>query len=387
MKPEVLALVNSWTSYANAMGPQTERVSRCFLDGSEVGNNSNNGLHLWSGLRKGVDSVARLLTVPSEQILFAPNTTLLISRLVESELFANGGDVVCPNSEHPVIRRELQRICSRHHAKYYEAHCLDDDLGFNIERFRSSIRNLPNSSHLVVVLSHVLWSTGEVVDLVSASQAIQDSGPAMTLIVDGAHALGQLSLADVPWQSIAAYVSSGHKWVRGPIALGIAAIPLGEIRQRYLDFFAAEYAAWPHGLLEKNGMRRDGTCVPNASTPVEKVVGTCAAANVINTVGLRKIEDCVSNHRDEIISALLQRSHWIVINDDRRRYSGILAIRCAEKGLYPKSSALTSILASQFKVIVGSYGHPDTIRISIGYDASPTEVVALLSALDEVTAF
>ncbi|MEL6813646.1 MAG: aminotransferase class V-fold PLP-dependent enzyme [Cyanobacteria bacterium J06598_3] len=76
----------------------------------------------------------------------------------------------------------------------------------------------------LVVISHILWNTGQVLPLKEIVDACHANGPHTRVLVDAAQSVGMLPL-DVPGQSLPEtgvdyYAFTGHKWLCGPAGVG-----------------------------------------------------------------------------------------------------------------------------------------------------------------------
>ncbi|MEM8602792.1 MAG: aminotransferase class V-fold PLP-dependent enzyme [Cyanobacteria bacterium P01_H01_bin.121] len=73
----------------------------------------------------------------------------------------------------------------------------------------------------LVVLSHILWNTGQVLPLKAIAQACQsfNSERPIRILVDAAQSVGVLPL-NLPELGIDYYAFTGHKWLGGPAGVG-----------------------------------------------------------------------------------------------------------------------------------------------------------------------
>jgi L-cysteine/cystine lyase len=80
----------------------------------------------------------------------------------------------------------------------------------------------------LVVLSHLLWNTGQVMPIAAVADRLAKHPNRPWLLVDGAQSLGSLPLADEGSANAAAaadiYACTGHKWCCGPEGLGAVAL-------------------------------------------------------------------------------------------------------------------------------------------------------------------
>ena len=90
----------------------------------------------------------------------------------------------------------------------------------------------------MVVLSHVLWNTGQVLPLSAIAQACRAQNPDCVIVVDAAQSVGVLPLRLSDYE-IDAYAFTGHKWWCGPDGLGGLYIP-----EASLEKFEPTYIGW-----------------------------------------------------------------------------------------------------------------------------------------------
>jgi L-cysteine/cystine lyase len=71
----------------------------------------------------------------------------------------------------------------------------------------------------LVVLSHILWNTGQVLPLAAVVEACRRQNPSVLVLVDAAQSVGvlPLSLAEL---GVDFYAFTGHKWLCGPDGVG-----------------------------------------------------------------------------------------------------------------------------------------------------------------------
>ncbi len=80
----------------------------------------------------------------------------------------------------------------------------------------------------LVVLSHLLWNTGQVMPIAAVAEVLRQHCSQAWLLVDGAQSLGSLPLAEAGDANAAAaadiYACTGHKWCCGPEGLGVVVV-------------------------------------------------------------------------------------------------------------------------------------------------------------------
>ena len=75
----------------------------------------------------------------------------------------------------------------------------------------------------VVVLSHLLWNTGQLMPIPAVAEQLRQHAQQPFLLVDAAQSMGQIPV-DAAAQAADIYAFTGHKWACGPEGLGGVAL-------------------------------------------------------------------------------------------------------------------------------------------------------------------
>ena len=75
----------------------------------------------------------------------------------------------------------------------------------------------------LVVLSHLLWNTGQIMPIAQVAEQLRGHGRQPFLLVDAAQSFGQIPVADAA-AAADIYAFTGHKWACGPEGLGGVAL-------------------------------------------------------------------------------------------------------------------------------------------------------------------
>lgn len=153
-------------------------------------------------------AAAHLLGASPEDVALTQNTTHGINLGVNSLNWEPGDEVVSTTTEHPGCLAPL--------------HALEDRFGVKLKLVSppvtaEKIEEALTSETRLVALSHVDWTTGEVLPLEEICAAARERG-ALTL-VDGAQSAGNIPL-DIPATGADMYALTGHKWLLGPEGMG-----------------------------------------------------------------------------------------------------------------------------------------------------------------------
>ncbi len=127
-----------------------------------------------------------------------------------------GDHILLSDCEHPGVIAAVQEICRRFDVTYSLCPILETVNGGNpVEVIANHLQ--PNTRLLVI--SHILWNTGQVLPLESIVNACHDRPTPVLVLVDAAQSVGALPL-DLPALGVDFYAFTGHKWWCGPAGLG-----------------------------------------------------------------------------------------------------------------------------------------------------------------------
>jgi selenocysteine lyase/cysteine desulfurase len=132
--------------------------------------------------------------------------------------------------DHPALKHLIQTIWPRgrsHEITLSDLLLADSSLPPDsiLERYLSALSNTRCSAILV---PHVAWLNGAVLPVSRIAAALRRQDPLVTIIVDGAQAVGHLPISIETCHeensNIDFYIGCGHKWIGGPEAVGFARV-------------------------------------------------------------------------------------------------------------------------------------------------------------------
>ncbi|HEY1618839.1 MAG TPA: aminotransferase class V-fold PLP-dependent enzyme [Streptosporangiaceae bacterium] len=227
----------------------------------------------------------------------------------------------------------------------------------------------------LVVVSHVGWVDGGILDLGPVTEAARRHGALVA--VDGAQSAGVLPI-DVTELDADAYAISGQKWLCGPEGSGAL-----YVRPRCLDRIAQTVVGWN----SVDTWERDGRFVPNPDV-TRFEVGTRSLAEVAGLAA------AIRWHRDEAGAAWAAERTAALADQARAALAGRGAITVltppAHTGLLSLRTSLppeemVKRMAERGYTIRAIAGYA-CIRASIGYFHTEDEVAALTDALIDASA-
>jgi L-cysteine/cystine lyase len=149
-------------------------------------------------------ALARAVSAEPEQIALTSSTTQGIGLVVAGIDWSAGDEVLTTTEEHQGLRSPLEVIARRHGVAVKELPA--DEIAAAI-----------GASTRMVAVSHVLWTTGRVLDLPEIGAACRSHGA--MLLVDGAQSAGAIEV-DAPATGADFYAFAGQKWLLGPQGSG-----------------------------------------------------------------------------------------------------------------------------------------------------------------------
>ena len=154
------------------------------------------------------EAAANILGTLPEDVALTQSTTHGMNLGVSSINWEPGDEVISTTTEHPGCLAPL--------------HALRNRFGVKLKLISPPITPAKIEQALtpktrLIALSHVDWTTGEVLPLGEICAAARKHG-ALTL-VDGAQSVGNISV-DAPATGADMYAFTGHKWLLGPEGMG-----------------------------------------------------------------------------------------------------------------------------------------------------------------------
>lgn len=278
-----------------------------------------------------------------------------------------GDEIVTTSLEHPTMFMPMVLLSHRQGVRIRVA-----DLGDGGGDVGAALKALVNRRTRVIALSHVLWSSGVILDLAAISAMAHQLD--ILVIADGAQSIGQ-AVVDIPSTGADAYTISGQKWLCGPEGTG--ALFIRSDRQaefapssvRYGQFDSAGFFIPPAG-----GRRYEmGENNPAA------VEGFCAALTFnLEEVGLEWSAARARALGTRFHSAISQAA-GVVVATPKGRHGGLVCFNVANMDPAGVADALY-VKGFTIRYVTSPPG-PQVARASIGWWNTEEEVDALADAI------
>lgn len=184
--------------------------------------------------------IGELFGADAAEIALTHSTSEGISTALNGLRWQAGDEVVTTTLEHPGLIAPLCLLAHRFGVLLRYA-----AIGHGEGDVAGAIAALLSPRTRVVALSHVMWSSGAVVDLPAVAAAARRVGA--LVVVDGAQAGGQVPV-DLHASGVDAYAFAGQKWLCGPEGTGALYVRhdrLADIAPTYLRYAQID----PSGFL------------------------------------------------------------------------------------------------------------------------------------------
>ena len=302
-------------------------------------------------LREGVRGrLAALLAVPPERMALATSTSSGCNVVLGGLELAAQDEIVTTDAEHPGLLLPLAasgaRVIVAPVTTRPAAEAVDTILGAVGPRTR------------LIALSHVLWTTGQVIPVDEIKQAAQ-----LPLLVDGAQSVGAIP---VEAGSADFYTVSCQKWLCGPDPLGGLYIADPEsLRLDAPTYFAHESLEVDGSFVPKEGATRfdTGWLAPPS------LAGLIAALDVAPEWRFERGREVAERCRERLVDA-----GFSVRTEPGQ--AGLVTFEPREGD--PDAAAAK---ASEAGVIIRALPKTPWIRASCGYWTSDEDVDRLIAAL------
>jgi len=172
--------------------------------------------------------LARLCNVPAHRLALSENVTTGCVLPLWGLPIDDGDHILISDCEHPGVVAACHELARR---RQLEVHTLPvkqcrlgrDDQAHTDHEVLAALDEQLTSKTRIVVLSHLLWNTGQQMPIAAVAAQLQQHPARPFLLVDAAQSVGQIPVAEAA-AAADIYAFTGHKWACGPEGLGGVAI-------------------------------------------------------------------------------------------------------------------------------------------------------------------
>ena len=172
--------------------------------------------------------LARLCNVPAHRLALSENVTSGCVLPLWGLPLDHGDHILISDCEHPGVVAACHELARRRQLQVHTLPVKQCRLGRDQQArtdhdVLSAIEQQLTSRTRLVVLSHLLWNTGQQMPIAAVAARLQQHPAQPYLLVDAAQSIGQIPVAEAA-QAADIYAFTGHKWACGPEGLGGVAL-------------------------------------------------------------------------------------------------------------------------------------------------------------------
>ena len=335
--------------------------------------------YIWQGFHQFYEKLATLLDVPSLWITTHRNTTKAI-RYALSLCVNEYTHIVATDLEYgsvletisviaPADRISILNLRDSHIANRMDYRAVVDALA---EELNNLFSKEGPETRFVVVLSHVTYLTGAVLDIQRFRQKVKIDESRLVVIIDGAQAVGNIEVSREMIELCDFYASSGHKWLLGKTTLGILIhvperiyrklqINLKQVRERTVPFSYIDYDVSENYSGE--------------TVDIEQMVSLNAMLVEFNSISQRPLAEHNRNLAQLFCNLAIRIRGIAIISSPVQ--SGIVSLRVRD------AKNISEVLEAHYD-FVGQAIDPDILRFSFHYYMDQRDVYALVEALSDI---
>lgn len=319
----------------------------------------------------GREAIATMLGCRPDEIALTHNTTEGLNFITLGVNWVHGDEAVTTNVEHPGALLPLWIVKDRYGVTVKTADllsCPSDPV--------DAVTRLFTPRTKLVSLSHVSFSTGELLPIKEIAAAARERG--VLVLVDGAQSFGAMPI-DVQALGVDFYSVPGQKWLCGPEGTGAlysSQASVSQIRTTFASYGTVD------GYNDYGGMlvKEDGRRFEQGTMHLPDLVGQAAAARwLLEEVG----EDWAHQRIRRLASLARQRLGSLdgvdVVTGER--HVGLVTFRVGKAD----PERVVADLAGR-GILVRSIRRPHALRMSLGFYNTETEVEEVTGSLAEVLA-
>lgn len=321
-------------------------------------------------------AIANDLGVAPQSITLTENVTIGCNIVLWGIEWHTGDHIILSDCEHPGVVGAVRELQRRFGVEV--SICSFLDTGNQYDPIAAVVRLLRPQTRLVV-LSHILWNTGQVLPLAAMIKACraEDTTGQLQFLVDAAQSVGVLPLhlgdLDVDF-----YAFTGHKWWCGPEGVGGL-----YVRPDSLDLLNPTFVGWRgieiDPMAHPSGWKPDGRRFEIATSACPLWAGLRAAIALHPGWGTPQAR----YHRILELATYcwqrLQELPTVVCLSTTAPESGLVAFQVANAG----HEQVVKTLESR-GLFLRTIRNPDCIRASLHYFTLESEIDRLIAVLQEI---
>jgi L-cysteine/cystine lyase len=315
--------------------------------------------------------VARLLHAEEHEIALTANTGEGLNTISHGLNWREGDEIITTNHEHISALGPLYQIRDRYGARLKFA-----DQGPQAQRpVLEAIQDLVTERTRLIVLSHVTWTTGTVLDIQSVARMGRERH--IPVLIDGAQSAGAIPI-DVKELEADFYAIPMQKWLCGPGGTG--ALYVNQDAMHYVAPTYVGYMSVVHEEDEEWQLHRNAQRFEAGGRLTAVLAGQAAVLNWLeHTVGYEWLLARISQLHSYAYHAL-QAIPGLTLLTPQPGASGLIAFTLA--GI--DDSEVVKQLQERYNIYIRNIPPTHALRVSTGFYNTEEEIDTLARALREI---
>ena len=317
--------------------------------------------------------VARLLHADVSEIALTDNTGEGMNIISYGFNWHEGDEIITTNHEHFSALAPLYQIRNRYGVVVHTA-----DLGPVAERPAiEAIAELVTPRTRLIVLSHVTWTTGAVLDVSAVARMGRDRG--IPVLIDGAQSAGAIPI-DIEALGVDFYAIPMQKWLCGPDGTGAL-----YVRKEALNYATPTYVGYwsikhEEGHTEEMELADSAQRFEVGGRQTAALAGQCAVLSWLEeTVGHQWLFERISSLNVYAYHAL-KAIPEVTILTPRPGASGLISFLLESHDV----KEVVKQLGDQHNIYIRDIPSTKSLRVSTGYYNTEEEIDTLVQALREM---
>jgi L-cysteine/cystine lyase len=227
----------------------------------------------------------------------------------------------------------------------------------------------------LVVLSHILWNTGQVLPLDKIVKVCKDSGS--FLLVDAAQSVGLLPL-NLTELGVDFYAFTGHKWLCGPAGVGGLYVR-PEVRESLQPTFIGWRGIITNSQGQPTNKYPDGQCYEVATSNYPLYAGLKEAIAIQQQWGTAEERyQQICRHSEDLWQKLTQLPHIRLLQTSPPE-SGLVCFQLPHN--HPQSHLELVKFLEQQGLFTRTIAHPNCVRACVHYFTIASEIDQLVEGI------
>ncbi|MBE9056673.1 aminotransferase class V-fold PLP-dependent enzyme [Sphaerospermopsis sp. LEGE 08334] len=318
------------------------------------------------------EAIASTLNVPSDTITLTGNVTIGCNIGMWGIDWQAGDHLLLSDCEHPGVIATAQEISRRFAVEVSTCPLMATlNEGDTVSIIAENLR--PNTR--LVVLSHVLWNTGQVLPIDKITEICRKNNS--LLLVDAAQSVGVLPL-NLTELGVDFYAFTGHKWLCGPAGVGGLYVR-PQSREQLQPTFIGLDGVITNNQAQPINWQPDGRRyeVSTLATPLYIALKEAIAIHHQWGTAEERYQQICSNS-EYLWQKLIELSNVKCLKNSPPQ-SGLVSFVLTNN---QPSLKLVQFLESQ-KILTRTIANPNCIRVSVHYLTLESEIDQLITAIKE----